>query len=262
MLTSNRLRSWTVLLFALAQFAASFYFFGPADFETLSADGPVAAVQDYATPAGYAFAIWFLIYSLSVVYGVYQALPSQQDNALLQKIGWPMASCFAACIAWIAFARLGPAWVTIPIIWIMFACICFAFVTAVHQGASSKMERWVVLPLTAIYTGWLTAASALNITNILPEYGISILGLNGAPLAVFTLTCAGMMVAAICLMSRAHLGYVLTVSWALVAIIVSVVTQDLPQSVAVAAGGLLVGLAILTILIRRKPRTQDARLMT
>jgi hypothetical protein len=257
MITISSFRPWIVLVLAVLQYAVSSIVFGVADFETLSADGPIPAPQDLATPAGYVFAIWFVIYSGSVAYGIHQALPSQRHNELYGRVGWLTAGCFAACIAWIIFARFGPAWVTIPLIWIMFACIASAFLIAVRHGVKAGLERWVTLPLLSIYAGWLTAASVLNVTNILPEYGISILGLTGVPLAAFSLVAATALAIAICTLSRGYLGYVATLAWALSAIVASVFLDGKPVNVAIFAGCALAGL--LGYAVALKFRTSDRK---
>src|SRR3989304_5123186 len=55
----------------------------------------------YFVPAGYVFSIWGLIYLGLIAYAVYQALPSQRDNARLTNISLlVVVSCFAN-IAWL-----------------------------------------------------------------------------------------------------------------------------------------------------------------
>jgi hypothetical protein len=50
-------------------------------------------------PAGYAFTIWSLIFTLSLGYAVWQALPSERENPLLRRVGWLTASVMAATSA-------------------------------------------------------------------------------------------------------------------------------------------------------------------
>src|SRR5699024_10282923 len=53
------------------------------------------------TPAGYAFAIWGLIYLATLVFAVYQALPAQRDDRVLSRAGWPAALAFFANTLWV-----------------------------------------------------------------------------------------------------------------------------------------------------------------
>jgi hypothetical protein len=52
--------------------------------------GPGSLIE----PAGYAFAVWALIFALSLVYAVYGALRANRENPLLRRIGWYTAGAF------------------------------------------------------------------------------------------------------------------------------------------------------------------------
>ena len=55
----------------------------------------------YFVPAGYVFAIWGVIYLGMIAYTVYQALPAQRDNPLLNKIAPAYWIGNLSNIAWI-----------------------------------------------------------------------------------------------------------------------------------------------------------------
>ncbi|MFN2152224.1 MAG: tryptophan-rich sensory protein, partial [Anaerolineales bacterium] len=57
----------------------------------------------FFVPAGYVFSIWGLIYLGLLAYSVYQALPSQRENAALQKIGYLYIWSSVANIVWLFF---------------------------------------------------------------------------------------------------------------------------------------------------------------
>ena len=61
--------------------------------------GPGSLVE----PALYAFTVWALIFALSLVYAVYQALPANRENPLLRRIGWYTAGAFACTGLWSVF---------------------------------------------------------------------------------------------------------------------------------------------------------------
>jgi hypothetical protein len=50
----------------------------------------------YFVPAGYVFSIWGLVYLALTAFVIYQALPSQQDNPRLRRIGYLFALSCAA----------------------------------------------------------------------------------------------------------------------------------------------------------------------
>lgn len=55
-------------------------------------------VRSLVTPAGWAFSIWGPLYAGSLVFAVYQALPSQRDNGLLASIRMLPPAPFSAML--------------------------------------------------------------------------------------------------------------------------------------------------------------------
>jgi translocator protein len=45
----------------------------------------------YFTPANFAFSIWGLIYLGLTGFVIYQALPSQRNNPMMRRVGYPFA---------------------------------------------------------------------------------------------------------------------------------------------------------------------------
>ena len=101
---SDRLRSTTVAVFAVAQVLSApltSLGLGPS-----SDQGPISdANLSPVTPAGYAFAIWGLIYLASLALAAYQVLPSQQARRVHRITGWWLAGAFAASNAKTTSAR-------------------------------------------------------------------------------------------------------------------------------------------------------------
>ncbi len=62
-------------------------------------EGPRSLVE----PATYAFAIWPLIFALSLAYAIYGALPANRENPLLRRIGWLTAGAFLCTGLWSVF---------------------------------------------------------------------------------------------------------------------------------------------------------------
>jgi cation transport ATPase len=78
----------------------------PAEF---SADGDTTL-----RVAGYAFAIWGLIYLWLLVYAVRQALPRTGESRLIHRLGWPSALALFGIGGWIVAAALD--WETATIV--------------------------------------------------------------------------------------------------------------------------------------------------
>ena len=220
----NRFWSLFVLVAALA-FAASpllapgFDGFSPDQFPRPQENPPVQ-------PAGYAFAIWGLIYLWLIAgagFGLLQR-PEDEDWA-------PMRPALVASLAlgatWLPVAQWSPLVATV-LIWAMLGTALLALFR------TGDTDRWWQMTPVAIYAGWLTAASAVALGLVLGGY--EWLPDTGAALLALAI---GLGVA-IVVQYRLHRApeYGLTVIWALVGVIVA---NWQPLNVAVA------GLAVIGI---------------
>ncbi|HYZ03673.1 MAG TPA: hypothetical protein VE691_01145 [Rubrobacter sp.] len=62
-------------------------------------EGPRSLVE----PALYAFTIWAFIFTLSLAYAVYQALPTKRESPLLRRVGPFTAAAFFCTGLWSVF---------------------------------------------------------------------------------------------------------------------------------------------------------------
>lgn len=158
------IRAWAVLAVTLA-FVLSplvvegFGGFKPDQFPIPQEDPPVQ-------PAGYAFAIWSVIYLwllVSAGYGVWRAGSDARWDAarpgLILSLGVGMF--------WLKVATLSPIWAMV-LIWIMLAGALWALSRAARTG-----DTWFLMLPVGLYTGWLTAASWVSIGLVGAGYGIA-----------------------------------------------------------------------------------------
>lgn len=124
----------------------------------------------FIQPAGWAFSIWGLIYSLSIIYGIYQIIP-KYDNQLLRKTRMPALLAFTGSVAWLYFAGMSSwlVWFTIPVLFIM-ALVLTRVVVASENGNSwqSRLSKYILLP----YAAWAGIASWINVQALLIERGV------------------------------------------------------------------------------------------
>ena len=57
--------------------------------------------QVYFVPAGYVFAIWFLIFVGWLAFAIYQFLPAQKENPRLRRLGYVFAISNIANASWL-----------------------------------------------------------------------------------------------------------------------------------------------------------------
>ncbi len=153
-----------VLIASISQVIAAIYLSG-ATFQDTERIFPV-----FIQPADWAFSIWGLIYTLSIVYGVYQIIP-KHDNALLRATRKPALVGFVGSGVWLYFAGMSNAlvWLTIPTLFAM----AFAFTRVVNtEGIGNNMTTNFSKNILLPYAAWTGTACWINIQAILVEKNI------------------------------------------------------------------------------------------
>lgn len=201
-----------------------------------------AAVGTLVTPAGWAFSIWGALYTGSLVFAVYQALPAHRDGALVSRVRLPAAGAFAGNALWALYTQsFGLNAVSVLIIAFTLVCLLAAYrVFAGWPRSFTAGERWcAALPLTAL-AAWLTVATTVNIAASLRFHGVE--GGAATPMiAAAVVIVAGALGAAALLRGRGAPPYALVFLWALAAIY----ADGGQQASEVAVAAVLAALAIL-----------------
>ncbi|KZE11450.1 MULTISPECIES: hypothetical protein [Sphingomonas] len=208
-------------------------------------------VRTLVTPAGWAFAIWGALYTGTIVFAVYQALPKQRGNPLLARLRMPAAGAFLGNALWAAYTQLFGLSFPSAII-ILFTLLCLIATLRTFSGwphGFSAGERWcAALPLTAL-TSWLTVASIVNIAATLRFHGVDA-GAAAPLVSALLLVVAGAIAAAALIATRGCPPYALVFLWALAAIWAAGGQAATLVALAVLAAALLVVVGTLTGLSR------------
>jgi benzodiazapine receptor len=114
----------------------------------------------FITPAGYAFAIWSLIYLGLIAFSIYQALPSKFERFRSIRTIY-ILSCVANC-AWIYFWHHEMILVCLAVIFVLLGTL--VFINLNLRGGDSAGENWLARVPFGIYFGWITVATILNFT--------------------------------------------------------------------------------------------------
>ena len=169
------------------------------------------------TPAGYAFAIWSLIYSGLIVFSIYQALPAQTANPRFQKIRTVyLLNCAANC-AWIFLWHHERIWAALGVIFIILATLVFINVSL--KNKDDAFETWTTRVPFGLYFGWVTVATVLNFTLALVSSGVSAPGSTAAILAS-VIIAATTILGIVIRLKLSTAAYAVAVAWALTAIAV------------------------------------------
>lgn len=230
-----------VLLFALLMPAVAWMsnagMFGP-DNATISNQHPTLLVA-----AGYAFAIWGLIFLWDIGFALWQ-LRARGNEALLARVRPAAAAAFALTALWMPVFSMQWFWLALLIIWASFACLACAAIELSRDPAPSPQQRWWAWAPLSLHAGWLSLAAFLNTAQVIVAYRLlSTERMLGWSLVLFA-TAAAVLLALNARM-RGNLGYVLAAVWGLAAVYVKQSQASLPG----ASTAALVALAIAALLV-------------
>ncbi|SDT38271.1 TspO/MBR family protein [Friedmanniella luteola] len=248
---SDRVRSTAVAVTAVAQAVV-----GLGSQLVVDADSSTGAISDAnhspVTPAGYAFAIWGLVYLACLALAVYQALPAQRQRAVHRRTGWWLVVAFTAATVWVPVFATRSLWLAQVVILVLLGALVAAVRRSVHSGpAADRLEQFAFrLPVT-LYLGWVTLATVAGFGAALRSSGLRESG-TGLTLVSLLLVLAATAFSVVVVGRFAALAaFVFTAGWALVAIVVA--SPSLAVKVA-AVLALLVITAVLVIRTGRSPR--------
>lgn len=210
----------SAILFAISPiFVPDFGGFDPDRFPVPQIDPPVQ-------PAGYAFAIWGLIY-LWLVVGLGYGLWKRREDADWHRFRLALIPSLLVGAIWLAVALASPIWATI-LIWVM---LIFALLALFRSPIEDK---WFGALPVGLYAGWLSAASCVSLGLMAAGYGY----LEQSTAALIAIFIALVLASGV----QSQLGrvpsYGIGVIWALVAVVVQNLGQNMTVA-ALAAGGAL-----------------------
>jgi hypothetical protein len=227
-----------LLLFSLAMPMISWFSqrgaFGPTN-GAISDQYPTLLVA-----AGYAFAIWGLIFTLDVILGVVQVTRSDREAPELSGLRLPIAIGFALTAAWMIVFTQELFWLALAIILGALALMLYAALQLSRRGASIRHLGWAWLPVS-LHAGWLSLAAFLNIAQVIVAFKIfPVSDMLPWSAALFVLA-AGVLLLANRGM-RGNWAYVAAAVWGLVGVYVR-------QSSAALAGASVAAWIALTIAV-------------
>lgn len=204
--------------------------------------------------AGYAFAIWGLIYLWLVVYAVRQALPGTGESLLIHRLGWPSVGALLGIGWWVVAAAFDWEIATIVLIFGSLGVILIPLLAnagAIRALPRGDRDRWMTVWPLAMLAGWLTVASPVNLITVATGNGWLPEVLS--PTAWAILAVAMVAVVALVVTQRLRtLAYGLPIAWGLLgAFVAEQARNPLLAYVALAAAvAVLLGVIILTFRLR------------
>jgi hypothetical protein len=208
--------------------------------------------QVFFVPAGYVFAIWGVIYLALGAFTIYQALPGQRENARLQRIGYLFAASSVANITWLFLWHYEYfLWTLVAMITLLIILIALYLRLKIGREPVKRVERWLVDIPFSIYLGWISVATAANITQMLWYVGWDGFGIAPEMWAVLILLVVAVLSTAMAI-SRGDVAYLLVIIWASVGIAVKQQPTPVVSITAWAVAAYAAILVILALIVQRR----------
>jgi hypothetical protein len=220
------------------------------------------ALYTYFTPANFAFSIWGLIYLGLTGFVVYQALPSQRDNPMMRRIGYPFALTSLLNAVWL-FAWHYEYFVLSVVLMLALLATLLTIYVRLDLGLpadkrrldfSNWADRWLVHIPFSLYTAWITVATVANVAGTLVYYEWGGWGISGPVWSVIMMGIATLITGAV-LIFRRNLAHGGVVVWALIAISVGQTAVSLVSNSAIIFA-IIVAVLALVGWYRNRPQAQ------
>jgi len=231
-----------------------------------AAGGALAADATPVAPGGGAFGIWSVIYVGLLAYAVWQALPGQRTAERHRRLGYWLAASLLLNAAWILSIQLDLLPLSVPVIAALLAVLVVAFRIALATRTKSVVEAVVTDGTIGLYLGWVTIATAANVTALLVATGFDGFGIGADAWAVVVLLVAAAVGMATAVGGRGRLAPAASLAWGLVWVAIARLTYgplSTPAAIAALAAAAAVVLTAVVVRLRANrtpaqvPRTAD-----
>lgn len=207
--------------------------------------------QVYFVPAGYVFSIWGLIYIGWIAFTIFQFQSSQKESPRLQRLGYLFALSNLANAAWLFCWHYNQFGLSVIVMLILLGLLIASYLALdVNRTPVTRTEYWSVDVMFSVYLGWITVATVANITDWLYFVGWDGFGIPAQTWAVIMLAVASLLGLAMGL-TRRDVGYLAVLVWAFIGIAVKQTSAPLVVLSAWIAAGLMLALAVFSLIRRR-----------
>ncbi len=198
------------------------------------------------TPAGYAFAIWGLIFIALLIYGIAQLMPKTRLNATYDKLAVPVIIASILCSVWvIVFQYVG---ISVIVILATLITAIYMYMQALKCYRSGWTSAWLMVPFS-LFAGWISVATIADISLYLKSIGWDGAGISEPLWTIIMISVAALLGIIVSLTTRNYI-FPAVVVWALIAIYMK--HQSAYQNIAITAliSAIIVGVFALAALLR------------
>ncbi len=209
------------------------------------------------TPPGYVFSIWSVIYTLLIVFMIYQALPSQREASYLKTTALFFVLGGLINTSWLilfhySFGQPGIYVFTPILIGLFLVLMLYTYIKLGIGKVNVPIRQKIAVHLPiSVYTGWVSLAVIANIASVLTVI------VPGIPLATQEIWTAlviivALVLALLMLVIRRDAAYGLVVVWAAIGISTKPSSVALIYYTAIGTAVIILIAILLVPLITRK----------
>ncbi len=171
-------------------------------------------------PAGYVFAVWGLIYTALIAFGIYQVLPAQRDNPRLRSLDGLFILASLANILWLFLWHYLQILGSLAAMLVLLATLIGIYLSlGIGKMTVSAAETWLVRLPFSLYLGWITVATIANVTDVLDYLKWDGFGFTPETWMLIVLGVV-FVIATLMNLTRRDVAYTLVILWALMGIAV------------------------------------------
>lgn len=256
--TSDRVREVVVAVSAVIAVVGSFIGSGAAGGTPIqdAAGGALSADSTPIAPAGPAFSIWSVIYLGLFAYAVWQLLPRQAAAPRQRLVGYWVAASLVLNAAWILSVQFDQLALSCVVIVVLLAVLARMFLLLVDGRPAGVVEAIVLDATMGLYLGWVSIATAANLTAGLTTAGFDGFGWGQDVWAVIVLAVAALVGVLLAIRGRGRLAPAASLTWGLAWVAVSRTTGELVSQPAMIAAIVAAAVVVIaTVAIRIAART-------
>ena len=216
-----------------------------------AAGGALAADATLIAPAGSAFSIWSIIYIGLLAYAVWQLLPKQSSAPRQRALGYWIAASLVLNGLWILSIQFDLLAISVPIIVVLLAVLIQSFRLARNQPPLGTIDGIITDGTIGLYLGWVSIATAANVTALLVADGFTGFGLPAEVWAVIVLAVAAAAGVATALGGKGRIAPAVALSWGLAWVAVGRLTDEPASTVTGIAAVIAVVIVLATTVVTR-----------
>ncbi len=205
------------------------------------------------TPAGFTFSIWGIIYTLLLIFIIYQALPRNSEQPFLRQISLLFALSGVLNIFWLFLWHYELITFSLPLMFALLGSLIAIYLRLnIGKGEVPLKERLCVHVPFSVYLGWITVASIANAAVALTAAGWDGGGIEQTTWAVLVIAVA-LLITLIGVVTRKDAAYSLVIVWALIGITVKQIeNQTIVLTAEAAIAVILAAIAAVVVASRLK----------